>query len=136
MMKSSPRNFAYSKKSFEELNECRFALFQRSTSNDLKILPPSADALFLHSSRCAYQAGWVWGNTITQIPPPPTELWGWMLHKGVLHFQWTSNDSHIDIEYAVCVCRCALLKCSSCKCAKKIVKCLTYCACARKCEFF
>ena len=41
------------------LYEFRFQYFQRLSTNELRCLPPSRDALVLHIKRSAYQAGWI-----------------------------------------------------------------------------
>ena len=71
---------AYSKKVNIDFDELRFAILQKSSSNELRNRRPSKDALFQHL-RCAYQAGWVWGNTPMQQIPPPLELWEWNTSK-------------------------------------------------------
>ena len=90
--------YASSKKLDCDLDELRFHLFQKFSSNELRNFPPSKDALLQHTFRCAYQAGWVWGNTLLQCTPPPAELWGWKLHQGHLRIHWTSLDVHHDLR--------------------------------------
>ena len=63
------------------INETRLSLFISSTSNNLRELPPCKNALELHITRSAYQAGWVWGKTLSQQQPPPTTSWGWKIPK-------------------------------------------------------
>ena len=70
-------SYAYSKKIDKDLDELRFNIFEKSSSNELRSLPPSKDVLLQHMFRSSYQAGWVWGNTLLQHIPPPPELWGW-----------------------------------------------------------
>ena len=55
----------------DDLDEFRFEMFQRSNANDRRNLPPSVAALVLHVHRSAYQAGWVWGNSLELCAPPP-----------------------------------------------------------------
>ena len=50
-----------------ELNAIRLSLFKASTKgNPLWGLLPSADVFLLHIKRSCYQAGWVWGNTLSK----------------------------------------------------------------------
>ena len=126
--------FSYnSRMNDDDLDEFRFQLFQRSSTNDLRNLPPSAAALVLHINRSAYQAGWVWGNTLTLYQTPSAELWGWKLFNEHLFVKWTFSSTHVDLDPVLGICRCRTLKCVSCKCAKNSRKCLTYCSCTRKC---
>ena len=126
--------FSYnSRMNDDDLDEFRFQLFQRSSTNDLRNLPPSAAALVLHINRSAYQAGWVWGNTLTLHQTPSAELWGWKLFNEHLFVKWTFSSTHVDLDPVLGICRCRTLKCVSCKCAKNSRKCLTYCSCTRKC---
>ena len=46
------------------LNNLRFHLFNSSSINDLRRLPPTLNALKLHVLRAAYIAGWVWGSCL------------------------------------------------------------------------
>ena len=128
--------YIYSKNIIDDgdLTNLRFNMFQKSSLNDLRKLPPSKDALLLHISRCAYQTGWVWGNTLTQRNPPSAESWGWMLHQGHLQVRWTSLDVHQDLKTAICTCQCRTARCITCKCGKNNLKCLKFCNCARLCE--
>ena len=123
--------YAYSKKIDYDLDELRFNMFQKLSSNELRSLPPSNDALLLHTFRCAYQAGWVWGNSLTQCNPPPPELWGWKIYKDHLCIQWTSLDINYYLQMTFSICRCRTI--SQCKCAKNKILCLKYRNCCRKC---
>ena len=71
-----------------DIDELRCNMFQNSSSNELRVLPPSKDALQLHVFRSAYQAGWIWGNSMSQLTPPLLESWGWRLHNGQLKLRW------------------------------------------------
>ena len=59
------------------LDEVRYNLYTVSPKMDLRVLPPSKNALRLHILRSAYQAGWIWGNSVSQHTPPDTIDWGW-----------------------------------------------------------
>ena len=57
------------------INETRLSLRISATSHNLLELPPCKNALELHIMRSAYQAGWIWGNTLSQQQPLPTTSW-------------------------------------------------------------
>ena len=101
------------------------------TSNERKMLSSNEalKELRLAARRSAYQAGWVWGNTVTQIPNPPLDMYGWKLYGNKLHIQWTTDPSKLNLNIVTGICRCRTLKCQSCKCAKNNVKCLSFCTC-------
>ena len=72
---------AYNSRVIDDYDDGRFRLFEESTTNDLRYLPPSIAALVLHIKRSSYQAGWVWGNSLTQNSPPSPESCGWTMYK-------------------------------------------------------
>ena len=115
----------------------RYDSFIKSPTTNLRALMPAQSSLFLHVLCSAYQAGWVWGNTVSQIPPPPTEEWGWIYHNGELRIQWTQKEatesapSAFTLAIKICQCRKAL--CKQCKCTKEKRPCLIFCKCQRKC---
>ena len=41
-----------------------------STYNDLRILPPSREALIHHTNRACYQAGYLWRESIDNFDQP------------------------------------------------------------------
>ena len=53
-----------------------YTIFSSSTSGGFRELPPSNDGLELHILRSAFQAGWVWGNTLSQKATPSNDEWG------------------------------------------------------------
>ena len=58
-------------------NEVRLLLYSSSAKEGLRVLSPSSDALGVHTKRCCYQAGRVWGNSISQTESSsPTEWTG------------------------------------------------------------
>ena len=58
-----------------EIEDARYTIFLSSTSDNLRELPPSRNALEQHILRSAFQAGWIWGNTLSQKPTPSKYLW-------------------------------------------------------------
>ena len=125
-------SFAYGKKVCD-LDVLRFTLFTSKTSSNFRELPPTKDALSLHISRSAFQAGWLRGNTLSEEVLPSVEEWGWLIDAGELHVRWvTDNQSNLGLLIDTCKCR--TTACKSCKCAKKKIKCLSFCGCKRQCE--
>ena len=118
---------AYNSRVIDDHDDGRFQLFEESTTNDLRYLPPSIAALVLHIKRSSYQAGWVWGNSLTQNSPPSPESCGWTMYKENLYIQWKYNAIHVNLDDVVRTCGCRTDKRTKCKCAKSNVKCLTYC---------
>ena len=116
--------------SFTGLSELRYELFKSSTSNALRKIPPSTDALQLHVLRSSYVAGWVWGGALedpSSIPSPSD--WGWMANSGgKLVPKWTS-DSDLDIEqHCLFTCKCKS-ECKRCCCANEQDRWLPFCKC-------
>ena len=67
-----------------DLNELRAQLFKSSSSNSFRELPPSKQSLELHVQRSVYQAGWVWGNSISQEKHPLFTDCGWRIKNDQL----------------------------------------------------
>ena len=116
--------------SFTSLSELRYELFKSSTSNDLRKIPPSTDALQLPVLRSSYVTGWVWGGALedpSSIPSPSD--WGWTVNSGgKLVPKWTS-DSDLDIEqHCLFTCKCKS-ECKRCRCANEQARCLPFCKC-------
>ena len=57
----------------KEVNEARRDLFTRK-GRDIEGIPPTADALHLHTKRCAYQAGHCWGKALVPSHPIPSHV--------------------------------------------------------------
>ena len=109
-------------------------VYTTSKSDSFRVLPPSLDALKLHIKRCSYQAGWIWGNTMSQKQSyPPTE-WGWHIHHEQLMFTWTTTSSLGTqiLKKLIKTCKCTTAKCTDCSCAD-VGKCLKFCTCKQKC---
>ena len=126
--------FVYLRK-FEtiDIDELWCDMLEKVSSNELRALPPSKDALQLHVFRSTYQAGWIWGNSMSQLTPPKLESWGWRVHDGQLKMRWKSCDTWSDLIKATSTCQCRTKKCQACKCARSRINCLKFCNCGRKC---
>ena len=115
------------------LNSARLNIYTSSVKGDLRALPPSADALNLHVRRCCYQAGWIWGNTLSQQEHMAPEHWGWHIYQDRLFITWATTvelgTKHLSV--IIRTCNCIKAKCNSCRCAN--MGCLNFCSCRRKC---
>lgn len=126
------------------LNEFRLKSFKASASNNLRELPPSRSGLELHVRRASYQAGWVWGNTVSQEPTPKLSEFGWTVVDGRPEIRWSIDGSKANIiDKVTKTCKCKVSsssqnqpkdKCTSCMCAKAKLSCLEHCKCLRQCE--
>ena len=123
--------YVYTKKTDCDLDELRFYSFKNCSSSELRTLPPTKDALLHHIFRCSYQAGWVWGNSLIQRDPPPLESWGWEIYQGHIRLRWKSLNVQEELEIALSICQCRTNKCTACKCARNLQRCLKFCHCCR-----
>lgn len=66
-----------------EVNAARQILFARKNRN-MDAIPPTKGALTEHAKRAAYQAGYVWGQSLVLSPvlPSPSD-WGWVMKEGL-----------------------------------------------------
>ena len=121
----------------ESLEKVRFMIFYKQTKKNLRQLPPCKDSLRQHLLRSSYQSGWVWGNTLKQLPCPLTSDWGWQIVDDRLRFKWTVCDS-LEVQERLSkllkTCKCKeTSKCKNCTCGKAKIPCIKYCGCSRKC---
>ena len=132
---------AYSNERGLTLNELRFMLFSSSPSGNLRELPPSESALQQHILRSTYQAGWVWGNTLSQRPLPPVTDCGWKMNSSnnKLVMKWTDTadqmSTMMSLSNLLKTCKCAksTTECINCSCGRAGLKCLMFCNCKRRC---
>ena len=112
------------------VNKLRFILFSKSSSNNLRKLPPCRDALHHHINRAAYVGGWVWGSILSDVPcPPPTE-WSWLSNdqEGFIPIWQTNSTLCPDLNSVLLTCSCTS-QCTKCKCFKQNIACLSFCKC-------
>ena len=98
-------SYMYSKEIYD-LDELRFQMFRISSNNCFRDLPPSKQALKLHVKRSAYQAGWIWGNSISQIDSPHPQDWGWLVNNEQLIIEWTEVHDQSTLTSLVKTCKC------------------------------
>ena len=58
----------------------RYQIFEYRADLDMRVLPPTKDALILHISRGAFIAGWYWG--LSHVPDVTNQSplnWRWKL---------------------------------------------------------
>lgn len=128
----------YGQKGSLTIDNARFSLFSSSQSGNLREFPPSRDALKQHVLRSAFQAGWVLGNTLYQRPVSSKDISGWILDndKQCLAIRWsTLQVGPLKLSEATATCRCSgvISVCTTCTCGKKVMHCLSFCGCKKKC---
>ena len=115
-----------------DANSCRRDLFVKKV-RAMESLPPTFEALLRHTYRAAYQAGYVWRQSLMhqqQLPSP--ENWGWKRVGETYAPHWSDFA-----EAAVAVnCGCNPEKgCKGkCKCIKAELKCTEHCKCNGDCS--
>ena len=58
------------------LGAARLDKFNKSTDNVLRSFPPSKEALRQHVFRAAYQAWYLWWQSVEELNIPNPEQWG------------------------------------------------------------
>ena len=73
------------------VDDVRDQLSMHSTSDNLRKFLSSREGLLLHIKTSAYQAGWVWDNTLSTRQTPPKFEWGWKKHpaRDNVLIEWT-----------------------------------------------
>ena len=119
----------------DTLGATRLDKFNKSSDNNLRTLPPSIGALRQHIYRSAYQAGYLWWQSVEELDIPDPTQWGWKSSFNGLLFEpfWTSNQSPIAVKEFIKTCSCKTGKCKTCKCATQNLPCLSMCGCGRGC---
>lgn len=99
-------------------------------------IPPTQNALLQHLKRAAYQAGYVWAQSIiaNQKLPSPSD-WGWQLVKNEWHPVWitTAQASDSCAELVSCGCKTGCTT-RRCKCVRADLSCTALCACDGECN--
>ena len=114
------------------LNEMRKNQFTQSTSNDLKKIAPSSDALKMRSLRAAHIAGFEWVECLHNVSVPDPSVRGYVLKDDMFVPKWLSKVSTFNVAEFFQTCKCKTTKCVTFKCAKLGISCLPQC-CNREC---
>lgn len=117
------------------VNDLRKQLF--SQLRNIENVPPSKNALEQHVKRAVYQAGFIWGQTLTANPTVPSpEDWGWMRRErdSSLTPYWTDlpEASKACRELIKCGCKTSCIK-RWCSCVKANLPCSQLCFCSGQC---
>ena len=72
----------------------------------MRDIPPAAESLLRHIKRSAFQAGHIWGKTISQKPVPDVEEWSWVkLPCGAMHIDWSPSLNSNILKGLVTTCK-------------------------------
>ena len=117
------------------VNDTRRELFT-SGKRTLENIPPTQRALFQHTRRALYQAGYIWRRSIErqQNTPSPSE-WGWVLDEQLKVWNpfWTVLA---DVSKGCALlqhCNCQKACKGNCKCVKANLRCTHLCHCEGGC---
>ena len=116
------------------VDEVRYTMYlARPTINTCR-LPPTKDALVLHTQRCNYQA-MVWREALTSFPDiPDATSCGWRELNGDLQITWTtlSPAPQSAMQLVLCKCKgnCSNMKCT---CKRSGLPCTHACKCTDGC---
>ena len=115
------------------VNEARKALLAHG-NRKLENIPPTRGALEQHILRIAFQAGYVWSQTLVAQPEHPSPVnFGWHYSNG-WHPVWSllPEASKACSELLHCGCKRSCRE--RCKCFKANLNCTELCACAGLCS--
>ena len=116
-----------------EVYQARKALFAKGRQLDR--IPPTKAALLEHSKRAAYQAGHIWGSSLTpmQTLPSPRD-WGWIAGEEKLWIPfWTALPEAAKSCKELVKCHCKKACRAPCKCVKSFLTCTELCYCRGTC---
>ena len=118
------------------VNECRKSLFT-ARGRSLESIPPTQDALLLHTKRAIYQAS-CWRQSLqAQQDLRDPIAWGWQQKEnGLFSIKWINipQASAVCSEF-ICCGRKPKKGCKGrCKCKKSSLKCTALCKCGGDCD--
>ena len=116
------------------LNVLRERQFRQSTSNDMRKIAPSSDALYMQALRAIHTAGFEWVECIRNVVPPDPRVRGYIMKDSVYVPKWLSNPPEFDLQVFLQTCKCKTAICKSCKCAQLGIPCLPLCHCNKTCK--
>jgi len=134
-------NYCYGQVNEESINEASYQIFSSLVSGKLRQIPPSRNSLILHIMRSAYQSGWIWGNTLSEMACPPVTDWGWTIHEdrsriGIVWYEKESGSDVMTLAKLIKTCKCkrSATACRNCHCSKLDFACLRFCNCKQACS--
>lgn len=100
------------------VNEVRKILFTKNKS--LQNIPPTRDALRMHTLWAAYQAGFVWGQALdpSGVIPSPAD-WRWTQTEGEWQPLWTTQPSIWEAARELVKCGCKNSCRGRCSCRRE-----------------
>ena len=112
------------------VDEARLQLFGKAKKG-LEMLPPTKDALELHTIRANYQAKiWLQADQQHIQVSSPVDTSAWINEEGCLKAVWTRlspiPDSCLELVTCGCKSKCRTIRCS---CFRKDIKCSYACSC-------
>ncbi|XP_077968888.1 uncharacterized protein LOC144422864 [Styela clava] len=112
------------------VNKVRFEIFQNK-SLDEPCMPPSDDAIVLHSARANYQCAIHRRALQNFISAPNPDDHGWIVNDSNINIKWISKQIAPNSVLNHSKCRCAKLNCKSskCPCVKSGFSCSSLCSC-------
>ena len=114
-----------------QVNDASLHLFQRGKTN-LELLPPTLDALKLHTSRSDYQTSvWLQANQSQMNLTSAGDKDGWELKENILQIVWATLPPVPDVcvELLTCMCK-SKCKTARCQCTRSKIGCTPACACS------
>jgi len=117
-----------------DVNSARRQLFAK-TSCPLESLPPTSDALLLHTKRAFHQTVHCWKQSLILQPRiyDPCN-WGWSNEDGTYTPVWTTLQEASKICSELVHCSCKKGCTARCKCVKADLVCTALCKCDGDCE--
>ena len=113
------------------VNGARYELFTYG-GKDFDHIPPTKNALELHTRRAAYTAGHIWGQALVKAPTLPSpSLWGYVMKDDSWQPVWTTIPTISKEHLRICHCK---KECKPpCVCVSKKVCCTSLCTCRGEC---
>ena len=114
----------------QTVDNARLQLFGKGKLG-LEMLPPTRDALELHTARANYQAKiWLQADQEHIDIPSPTDISAWMMESDCLKAVWTRLPPIPDacLELVTCGCK-AKCRTARCSCFKTNLSCTYVCGC-------
>ena len=108
------------------LNQLRKYQFMSTTSNDVRKIAPSSDALYMHSLRAAYTSGYLWAECCHVSLPDPL-FWGYIWKDEMFVLDWLQNHNSVELDDSFSKSKSRTARSTSCIYAKLNMPCLPLC---------